>query len=138
MASKDVVRRELMKLFLAYPQAHREEDELLLVLELWLESLDQVPDRILPRAMAAHRKASRFFPTVAEIVELANRIEQEEKREENFEQQRKALPQEPSEAAVARNLGWLKKIREKLAEGMRSPAQPQKKYREDDHEGIGG
>lgn len=92
MASGNVVRLELMKLFVAYPQATRSEDELPLVLELWSEGLELVDDSLLPAAMAAHRKASKFFPTIAEIVALAGTIAIERTREFERACAAKSLP----------------------------------------------
>lgn len=80
MANQEVVHEELVKAFVAYPQAQRCPEELPVVLALWTEGCEDLADSILTRAMAAHRKRSKFFPTVAEIIELAQGIEREDRR----------------------------------------------------------
>lgn len=80
MASPDLVHEELVKAFVAYPQAQRSADELPVVLALWIEGCEDLEDTVLTRSMAAHRKRSKFFPTVAEIIELAQCIEREDRQ----------------------------------------------------------
>jgi hypothetical protein len=80
VATQEVVHEELVKAFVAYPQAQRSPDELPVVLALWIEGCEDLEDQMLARAMAAHRKVSKFFPTVAEIIEQAQGIEREDRR----------------------------------------------------------
>lgn len=63
-----IIAQELLKLSANYPNP-KTNDELQILSEMWLEDLSHISKEIFLKATQAHRRQSRFFPTVADILE---------------------------------------------------------------------
>jgi hypothetical protein len=70
MPSKLRIRAELDKLSIAYPYPERADAELDALAEMWAEDLDGMTDQELMARIRQHRKTSRWFPTVADIMSV--------------------------------------------------------------------
>lgn len=59
---------ELLKLSANYPNP-KTEDELQILANLWLEDFSHISEEIFLEAIKLHRRRSRFFPTIADVLE---------------------------------------------------------------------
>jgi len=64
---------ELLKLSANYPNP-KTQDELQILSNLWLEDFSHIAEEIFLEAIKLHRRRSRFFPTIADVLELYQEV----------------------------------------------------------------
>lgn len=92
---------------LVYPQAQRSEKELKVLATVWTSDLSAYSDRAISVAIDRHRKASPFFPTIADIIRHCEEYE----KEQSAERMKLALP-EVVPTSPERSKWWCQKILE--------------------------
>lgn len=68
-----IIAQELLKLSANYPNP-KTNDELHILSEMWLEDLSHISEEIFLKATQNHRRQSRFFPTLADILECYQEV----------------------------------------------------------------
>lgn len=63
---------ELIKLRAAYPYPDRSVDEMRVLADMWQEDMEHINDEALTAAIREHRQKSKYWPTVAEILDHAS------------------------------------------------------------------
>lgn len=86
--NRDQVLELLCKLSILYPQARRTPEELDFLADEWAEDLAKFDWAVVDLAYKRYRRASSFFPTIAEILQRCREVEEEKEREQG----RLALP----------------------------------------------
>ena len=67
--TRKTIAQELLKLSANYPN-QKSNDDLQVLASLWLEDFSHIAEEIFLEAIRLHRQRSRFFPVIAEILEL--------------------------------------------------------------------
>lgn len=123
MASEETIRNQLKRILAAYPQhaARLSNEQIVDMMDVWLEDLADLPDDLLVMACRNHRERSQWLPSIAEIrasaVSLmrqaspANQIASEawaDVKRAILSVGRYRQPQfsNPATAAVVRRMGW--------------------------------
>ena len=78
MANKETVAKGIAYLFMMYPRekANIDQTALMMMVDGWHKQFSMIDDPLFLAALEHHVGASKFFPSVAEIKECANTIEE--------------------------------------------------------------
>lgn len=72
--NKEIIKKELARLAVYYPQAKRSPDEIEILTDMWEEDIGHLaPDRFR-ECINIHRKRSSFFPVCADLLAINNEI----------------------------------------------------------------